>query len=109
MGETQTQTSTGNLNAALTYFLGWVTGLVFLLSEKEDDFIRFHAAQSLIAFGGLTVVFFIPVLGQLLSLVLWPLSLVLWVLLMVKAYQGERFKLPVVGDFAEQLRDSIGK
>lgn len=114
--DTQTQTSrtptpsgNQNTNAALTYLAGWITGLVFLLIEKENDFIRFHAAQSLLTFGVLNLVAFIPFLGWVASLLIGPLALVLWIVLMVKAYQGERFKLPLVGDYAEQIKDKIGK
>ncbi len=99
----------GNINAALTYLVGWITGLIFLLTEKEDKFIRFHAAQSLVTFGALTIITFVPLLGQLLGLILWPLSLILWIILMVKAYNNEKFKLPVIGDFAEQVESKIGK
>ncbi len=95
-----------NLEAVLTYAVGWVTGIVFILIEKENDFVRFHALQSLVTFLGLAVVSFglmiIPFLGPLISFLLWPLGFILWILLMVKAYQGERFKLPYVGDFVEK-------
>jgi uncharacterized membrane protein len=97
---------TENLEALLCYALGWVSGLVFLLIEQKNAFVRFHAMQSLATFLALFVVSFvigfIPVLGILVSLLIWPLSIVLWILLMVKAYKGERYKLPVVGDFVEQ-------
>jgi len=43
----------------------------------------------------------------LLGLILWPLSMILWIVLMIKAYQGEKFKLPVIGDFAEQVMEKI--
>jgi uncharacterized membrane protein len=95
-----------NLEGLLCYALGWVTGLVFLLLEQKNAFVRFHAMQSLVTFLGLfiitLVVGFIPVLGLLVNLLVWPLSVVLWIVLMVKAYKGERYKLPVVGDFVEQ-------
>ena len=45
---------------------------------------------------------FVPVVGGLLAVLVSPVSLIVWVLMMVKAYQGERYKLPVVGDWAEQ-------
>ena len=48
------------------------------------------------------VIGFIPVLGILVNVLLWPLGVVLWIVLMVKAYKGERYKLPVIGDFVEQ-------
>lgn len=97
---------TENIEALLCYVLGWVTGLVFLLLEQKNAFVRFHAMQSLVAFLALWVVGivlgFIPFLGILVGLLLWPLSAVLWIVLMVKAYKGERYKLPVVGDFVDQ-------
>ncbi len=97
---------TENLEALFCYALGWVTGLVFLLLEQKNAFVRFHAMQSLVTFLGLfivsTVIGFIPVLGLLVGLILWPLGIVLWIVLMVKAYKGEKYKLPVVGDFVEQ-------
>jgi uncharacterized membrane protein len=97
----------GNVNALLTYVAGWVTGLVFLLIEKDDQFIRFHAAQSFVLFGALTVITFVPFLGQLLGVILWPLSMVLWIVLMVKAYKGEKFELPVIGNVVRQVMAKI--
>lgn len=93
---------TENLEALLCYAFFWVGGLVFLLVEKNSAFVRFHALQSLVVFGALfvanIVLFFIPFIGTLIYL----LGLVLWIVLMVKAYKGERYKLPVIGDFVEQ-------
>ncbi|MFP4475824.1 MAG: DUF4870 domain-containing protein [Desulfatibacillaceae bacterium] len=93
-----------NIEALLCYVLGWLTGIVFLLLEKENLFVRFHAMQSLVVFLGLfvlsLVVGWIPVIG-LLSTVIFLAGVVLWVLLMFKAFQGEMYKLPWVGDFAE--------
>jgi uncharacterized membrane protein len=115
------KTSTGlqaNVAGLLCYVLGWITGLVFFLIEKENKFVRFHALQSMIVFGGLFVLsiaigmftgifaaagagFLIPLLS-LINGLLALVGLVLWVLLMIKAYQGEKFKLPVIGDIAEK-------
>lgn len=93
-----------NIEGLLCYLLGWVTGIVFLLLEKENRFVRFHALQSLVVFLGLFVlnliVGSIPLLG-FLSPIIFLLALVLWILLMVKAFQGEKYKLPWVGEFAE--------
>ena len=95
-----------NLAALLSYLFGVVTGLVFYLIEKDNKFVRFHAMQSIVAFGSLFVLGvglgFIPIIGWALMPFLWIANLVLWVLLMVKAYQGEMFKLPIVGDIAEK-------
>ncbi len=96
-----------NIEALLSYVLGWVTGLVFFLIEKKSDFVRFHAAQSLITFLGLWIInillWRIPILGVILVGLITILEIILWILLMIKAYQHERFKLPVVGDLAENL------
>jgi len=115
------KTSTGieaNVAGVLSYVLGWITGLIFFLIEKDNKFVRFHALQSILVFGALTAAMIIihmlgymlivmrlgvlfPLLG-LLSMLLWLASIILWVILMVKAYQGENFKLPVAGDIAER-------
>jgi uncharacterized membrane protein len=94
------------LEGALCYVLGWVTGLIFLLLEKDNKFVRFHAMQSMAVFLGLFVVswvlWMIPIIGWTIAGLLSVASFILWLVLMIKAYQGEKFKLPVVGDFAEQ-------
>jgi uncharacterized membrane protein len=97
----------GNVAAALAYAMGWVTGAAFLLAERESRFVRFHALQSTLTFGALSVAWMvslsIPIFGWLLAFVIIPpVSIVLWLVLMFKAYQGELFKLPVVGDMSEQ-------
>ncbi|MCX6005737.1 MAG: DUF4870 domain-containing protein [Chloroflexi bacterium] len=103
------KSSTGieeNVAALLSYVVGWVTGLIFFLIEKDSKFVKFHAMQSIITFGGLMVVSWIlaliPVIGWVIGLLLGILALVLWILLMIKAYHGEKFKLPVIGDLAEK-------
>jgi uncharacterized membrane protein len=110
-----------NTAALLSYVFGWITGLIFFLIDKRP-YVRFHAAQSIITFGGLHILR--VVFGGLLGFgwwfggpghwhrfgVAWPImgliwiaSVGLWIVLMVKAYQGQKFKLPVAGDFAENL------
>ena len=103
------KTSTGmnqNVAGLLCYLAGWITGLIFFLIEKENRFVRFHAMQSIITFGSLTVIFmilgFIPFVGWMLMPILAILQLILWIVLMVKAYQGQLFKLPIIGDMAEK-------
>ena len=95
-----------NLEAALSYLLGVITGIVFCILEKENKFVRFHAIQSTITFGAILVLNIvitnIPFVGGVLSTLISIVGLVLWVYLMVKAYQGEQFKLPVIGDIAEK-------
>jgi len=96
-----------NVAAALTYALGWITGVGFLLTEQENRFVRFHAMQSTIIFGALSafciLLQVIPILGVLLVVfIVIPVSAILWLILMFKAYQGELFKFPIVGEIAEQ-------
>ncbi len=103
------KSSTGiqaNVAALLSYLLGFITGIIFFLIEKENKFVRFHAMQSMITFGVIFVlqwtVLLLPFLGLFLIPILGVGSLILWIVLMIKAYQGEMFKLPVIGDIAEQ-------
>ncbi len=97
------------IGAVIAYVGGWVTGIVMFVLEQQDDFIRFHAMQSILTFGGLTVLFtavsIVPgvnILAIFLSPLVGIASLVVWIMLLIKAGQGERYKLPVVGDLAEQ-------
>lgn|SRR5512146_3053255 len=109
-----------NTAATLSYVLGWLTGIVFFLIDKRP-YVRYHAAQSMVTFGGLHAIrialgitfgvgwwfpgahasrffFVLPLLG-----ILGLLSFVLWIYCMVKAHQGERFRLPIAGEIAEGL------
>ncbi|OGW82387.1 MAG: hypothetical protein A3C47_02375 [Omnitrophica bacterium RIFCSPHIGHO2_02_FULL_51_18] len=102
------KSSTGmepNVAALLSYLVGFITGIIFYVIEKENKFVKFHAMQSILVFGFLfalgVVLAFIPVVGWPLLPVVYLVQLVLWIVLMVKAYQGEYFKLPVIGDMAE--------
>ncbi len=92
--------------AAASYLLGFVTGIIFLLLEKQSTFVRFHAMQSTILFGGIFVINialgFIPILGWLAGLLLSLVAFILWIVLMWKAFQGEMYKVPKVGDIAER-------
>jgi len=91
----------------LCYLGGWITGIVFLVLEQKDRFVRFHAAQSILVFGPLNIVFLlvrhIPFIGPFFGTVIGVLAFVMWIVLMVKAWQGELFKLPVAGDLADKL------
>ena len=94
-----------NVAGALCYVLGWVTGIIFYIMEKDNKFVRFHAMQSIIVFLPLLIIgifqwtlWFIPFVGWVIGI----LGFILWLVLMLKAYQGEKFKLPVVGDMAEK-------
>ena len=103
------KTSTGlteNVAGLLCYVLGWISGIVFVLIEPENKFVRFHAIQSIVVFGALTVagiiLGWIPVIGGFFSWALSVLGFILWIVLMVKAYQGTKYKLPWAGNFAEK-------
>lgn len=93
-----------NIEGALCYVLLWITGIVFYIIEKNSQFVKFHALQSILTFLPLTVLSwilaFIPIIGWIFGMLLWLLTFILWIILMLKAYQGEMFKLPVVGDIA---------
>ena len=96
-----------NVAGLLCYVLTWVTGLIFLLLEKEDRFVRFHAFQA-IDFGVLWTVFlivtsFIPAIGPVLAWLGSIAGIVVWVVLMVRAYQGQTWRLPVIGDHAARF------
>jgi uncharacterized membrane protein len=107
------KTETGlepNVAGLLCYALGWVTGLVFLFMEKKDKFVRFHAIQSIIVFGAVNVVCvilwvftmipFIWVFFLVLNYIVGVFAFILWIVLMLKAYQGAKYKLPIAGDIA---------
>lgn len=107
-----------NTAATLSYALGWFTGIIFFLIDRRP-YVKFHAAQSIVVFGGLHLLrmavgtmtgigwlfggwhLFGPrfFFFHMISL----LSFVLWILLMVKAYQGQPFKVPIAADLAESL------
>ncbi|MBC8165032.1 MAG: DUF4870 domain-containing protein [Bryobacteraceae bacterium] len=105
---------TDNVAGALCYAVGLITGIIFLVLApyNQSKFVRFHAFQAIFfhcAFIGTyiveTMVFIalpygVQVIASLLWMVIWLGTLALWILLMIKAYQGEVFKLPVIGDLA---------
>lgn len=115
MNDQQPQGLAPNVASLLCYLCLPVTSLIFLLIEKKDPDVRFHAWQATslgVAFVilniGLAIVsavlgYLISILSVLVNVVswlLWPAFIVLWVVCMIKAYQGERWRIPVIGDFA---------
>lgn len=123
VGDSEATSGSGlepNVAGALSYLLGPLTGILFYLLEDDDEFVRFHGAQSTIVFGGLFVLSFgltilltvlavIPVIGWiagallgLVSLLLAPVAFVLWLFLMYKAYQGTEYELPIAGGYARK-------
>ncbi len=95
-----------NLAGMLSYLLGFITGIIFFILEKESKFVKFHAMQSIILSVVLTILYgilsFIPIIGWMLLLILPLITLILWIVLMLKAYKHEYFKLPFIGDLAEK-------
>ena len=114
-------TSTGvdaRLASVLCYAGWWVTGLVFLFAERRDATVRFHAAQSLIVFGVLSVALFLcggasavafVVAAQTFQMLqaignaLWFGAVLLWLFLLVKTWRGETWRVPVAGDLAVKI------
>jgi uncharacterized membrane protein len=102
-----------NIAGLLCYVGGWISGIVFLVLEKKDQFVRFHAMQSIVTFVILSIASIIagliPFIGGYLNSAIGILTLVLWIILMVKAYQGELYKLPAAGNIAEALLPVTGR
>jgi uncharacterized membrane protein len=116
-----TATSTGldaRLASVLCYAGWWVTGLVFLFVERRHATVRFHAAQSLIVFGAITVALFLsggasavaffvaaPTFQALQAIgnVIWLAAVLLWLYLLVKAWRGEAYRVPMAGDLAMKI------
>jgi uncharacterized membrane protein len=94
-----------NVASGLSYVFGWLTGLIFYLIDKRPE-VRFHAMQSIVFAVVAMLVGWVRLLTDgFLAGLLWLVSLVFfftWIFLMIQAFQGKHFKLPVIGDFAEQ-------
>lgn len=123
------KSSTGldeNVAALLSYIFGWISGLIFFLIEKDSRLVRFHAMQSLllnvlviiiaIVIWVITVVLVLVgsqvsgIISTLVSLVatlawivFWLAILIAWIFCLIKAFQSQYFKLPVIGNFAEKF------
>jgi uncharacterized membrane protein len=103
-----------NVAGMLCYVLGWLTGIIFILIDKRP-FVRFHAAQSIVVFGALMVLRIglgiVLGAGGLIGFGLWALisgvigllMLVLWILLMIKAYQHQLFRVPIAAPIADGI------
>ena len=106
-----------NIAGLLAYILGWISGLILLVIEKENKFVRFHAAQSVVLYlalfilnfiiGFLTSIHYIGFIFALLSLLIALISFVLWIFLMYKAFKGEMYRLPIIADYADQLEQKF--
>lgn len=117
----EAESSTGmsaNVAGLLCYVATWITGIVFVVLEKKSSFVKFHAWQSIMTFGVLTVVQIILAIAGSISLLtlslgpwfalhvigilVWVLTVGLWIALMVLAYQGKMWKVPLAGNWAEK-------
>ncbi|HEU4760962.1 MAG TPA: DUF4870 domain-containing protein [Gemmatimonadales bacterium] len=119
--DASTGTSTGlaaNVAGLLSYILGPITGVLFLVLEKENRFVRFHAMQSVVVGVALialsialsiasSMLAFVPVIGWIVALLagltLAIFSFVLWILLMVRAFRGKEWAVPLAGAFARRF------
>ena len=106
-----------NIEGLLCYLFWGVSGLIILIVDRKNTFVRFHAIQSVLFFGALALIvpleiivmpltmhlgFLMPVF-MMFNIVAGWLGLYCWIFLMVKAYQGDLFKLPILGSVAEKL------
>src|SRR3989338_5623715 len=113
----ETINSDEKLKGELAYILGPVSGVLLILVEKKSGYISFHAMQSTVVFGGLMllnlVLGIVPILGWIIAILVSPVlilvSFVLWLVLMWKAYSGEKYKVPYFGDLAEKQLAKLGK
>lgn len=96
-----------NIAGLLCYAVGWVTGIIFLLIDKRP-WVKFHAAQSIAVFGGLSIIrigllFMGHFIGWGIFALIGLIGLVLWIFLMIKAYQHETVRIPIAADLADSL------
>jgi len=102
------KSSTGldeNVAGFLCYLFGFITGIVFLILEKRSSFVKFHAKQSTITFLILFVIKILISWIPIINILVFPiliLTFILWLVLMIKALQGKRYELPIVGKWAEE-------
>ena len=100
--------------------LGWITGVIFLFVGKDDPDVKYHAAQSTVFFGGLTVLYIVVDIVQSiihpLFFVLWLIDIyafIMWIFCLIQANngQGARFQIPFLGNvvtpYADQLASSV--
>ena len=116
-GESSTGMS-ANTAGLLCYVATWITGIIFVVLEKKSKFVKFHAWQSIMTFGVLTVVqiilsiisgialltFSLGLWGfvHVLGVIVWVITVGLWIALMLLAYQGKMWKVPLAGNWAEK-------
>jgi len=118
----EAESSTGlsaNVAGLLCYVAGWITGIVFVVLEKKSTYVKFHAWQSIMTFGVLTVAHLVlstilggigaatgalglVILAGVLGTIIWIMMLVLWIILLIQAGTGKMWKVPGAGDWAEK-------
>ena len=113
-----------NIAGLLCYIAGWITGIIFVVIEKKSTFVKFHAWQSIMTFGILTVVQIIvsPVFSRIavatfspgllvasgvLGTIIGILGFILWIILLIQAGSGKMWKVPLVGDWAEKQASKV--
>ncbi len=114
-----------NVAGALSYLVGFITGIVFLLIEpfNKDPFVRFHAFQSIffnismivivIVWSILTAIMssifgLLGILFSIVGILIWLGFFILWLFLMYKAYKNERYMLPIIGELASKQAGQAG-
>jgi uncharacterized membrane protein len=116
-------TSTGvepRLSALLAYTAWWLSGLVFLIIEQQHRGVRFHAAQSVVVFGGLFLLILVLTAisvamlvisaaafqaAQMVVYLVWIAAIGIWLVLMVRTYKGETWRVPFASDLAQRIAD----
>jgi uncharacterized membrane protein len=107
-----------NVAAMLSYLAWWVTGILFYLIERDNKFVRFHAAQSIVAFGAISIIGLTLTLASFVFLFVWAtgfqilmwlsqlvllLGIIVWAVCLFKSFSGEYYRLPLVGRLAEKF------
>jgi uncharacterized membrane protein len=112
-GEIPTLNLPQNVASTLCYALFWISGIIFVVLERKDKTVNFHAIQSIVLFGSLTILSsclsWIPHVGGIFGALIGILTFVFLIVLMVKAYQGIVYKVPLAGDIAEAIHQSTWK
>jgi uncharacterized membrane protein len=115
----EAESSTGlsaNVAGLLCYVAGWITGIVFIVLEQKSIFVKFHAWQSIMTFGVLTVIqIILSIIGgatfifspgwwflHVLGIIVWVIMGILWIILIIQAGSGKMWKVPWAGDWAEK-------
>jgi len=107
---------TANVAGLLCYVALWITGIVFVVLEKKSVFVKFHAWQSIMTFGVLTVIqIILSIIGaatfifspgwwflHVLGIIVWVITGILWIILIIQAGSGKMWKVPWAGDWAEK-------